>query len=979
MAQEPVEGEESVIGSDRAGPLAIRRARDDKLVYGKLKRKKLAWEVISVDDLGGTYQVQLSYRPAGKFKGEPGREQIILDGAGKVLSRDILQEAEVPKGGFPYVLVVGIGAVVVVVGLFFTGNLPFFGGSSSQATVDVFPSSGSKLVSGDGSVIVQVKSGSVDQRYQLRHAIRPIDQLPRALPEGFLTPIKLFDLTLLENGIPIPPPFEFNEPISVIIKIDRATWADLGTRPDATVSILHFDAEQGKWELLRTQLDRDEATAGAFVDTLSTFAVTIRTEGVGSSADLIQQRGGPIDGEPTAIAASRGAETSNATPTPVPIDLSDLNILIEPADAGVVIVDDQTIPSGVTSQIETGTVLDIEARARSSQWTFDHWEGALGGTNPVKSLTLNGDRTIRAVFAADLPPRALLEASPTFGTVPLTVSFTDVSEGDPTEWVWDFDNNGTVDSREQNPKFTYTRSGSYTVRLIVRRENLSNETSRFNFVIVNQKDLPTPTPLPLTATPTVVPERSTPTPRSATRTPTATATPRPVPTVRGQGVTPTPTPGGPTPTAQPLPSATPEPKIVLHINGQQVTDRITQFELGTIQVNPPPSADGSYQEGTPVTLVVVTAENGMFIGWGETCAGTGRCSIVMDRSIGVEAEFMFTHLLHLNGNALRTTSVRVANGTLTVSPEPNAPRGRYIDGTAVTVRVELTSASVFAGWAGDCESTDATCRLIMDSDKNLAPDIRRTFAVDISGSLVSPSLVSVPNGAIEFSPPPNGPDNKYLQGTELTVKAIPDFDHRFVEWIGTCQSTEFTCVLTVDRTVRLTALFEKTYRLDINGEQVTNIVHNMAAGPIEVSQAPQETNDRYRKGSLVTLIAAPIDTVEFHGWTGDCSGESAVCQLLMNRDRDVTLLFTETYVVSLNGTPITDLVTQLPGGTVEVRPGFGSANRRFLDGRNVQLAAEASDGFRFVRWGDACTATFTTCTLKVDGNTNVVVVFQAAE
>ncbi|GEM_PF-2613472 len=274
---EPVRREEPTISADRAGPLAIRRARDDKSVYGKLKRKKLAWEVISVDDLGGTYQVQLSYRPAGKFKGEPGREQIILDGSGKVLSRDIQQEPEVPKGGFPLLLIGGVGAVVVVVGLFFTGNLPFFGGSSSRATVDVFPSSGSKLVSGDGSVIVQIKGGSVDQQYQLRHAVRPVEQLPRSLPEGFLTPINVFDLTLLENGIPVPPPFEFNEPISVIIKIDRATWADLGTRPDATVSILHFDEELGKWELLRTQLDRDEATAGAFVDTLSTFAVAIRT------------------------------------------------------------------------------------------------------------------------------------------------------------------------------------------------------------------------------------------------------------------------------------------------------------------------------------------------------------------------------------------------------------------------------------------------------------------------------------------------------------------------------------------------------------------------------------------------------------------------------------------------------------------------------------------------------------------------------
>ncbi len=513
-APEPVKGQESTVDADGAGPLAIRRARDDKSVYGKLRRKKLAWEVISVEDIGGTYQVQLSYRPAGNFKGEPGREQIILDQAGQVLSRDILQEAEVPKRSFPLFLVVGIGVIAVVAGLFLTGNLPFFSGSSSQVTVGLFPASGSKLVSGDGSVIVQVKSGSVDQQYQLRHSVRPLEQLPRSLPEGFLTPVNMFDLTLLENGIPIPPPFEFSEPISVIVKIDRSTWAELGTRPDATISILHFDDEQGKWELLRTQLDRDEATVGAFVDTLSTFAVTIRTEGVGTSADLIQQGGGPADGEPTPIASSRGADVSNATPTPALIDQSDLRVLVEPAAAGVVIIDGQTIPSGVTSKIETGTVLDIEARARSGQWIFDHWEGALGGVGPVKKLELAGNRTIKAVFAAVVAPRALFSASPTFGTVPLTVSFTDTSEGTPTEWVWDFDGNGTIDSREQNPVFTYTRPGSYTIKLIVRRENLGDEESRFNFIVVNPPDFPTPTPLPPTAAPTAMPGRPTAVPRS---------------------------------------------------------------------------------------------------------------------------------------------------------------------------------------------------------------------------------------------------------------------------------------------------------------------------------------------------------------------------------------------------------------------------------------------------------------------------------
>jgi hypothetical protein len=58
-------------------------------------------------------------------------------------------------------------------------------------------------------------------------------------------------------------------------------------------------------------------------------------------------------------------------------------------------------------------------------------------------------------------------ADPTTGTAPLTVQFTDQSTGDITSWAWDFDNDGKVDSNEQNPSHTYNTTGSYTVSLKV--------------------------------------------------------------------------------------------------------------------------------------------------------------------------------------------------------------------------------------------------------------------------------------------------------------------------------------------------------------------------------------------------------------------------------------------------------------------------------------------------------------------------------
>jgi parallel beta-helix repeat protein len=65
--------------------------------------------------------------------------------------------------------------------------------------------------------------------------------------------------------------------------------------------------------------------------------------------------------------------------------------------------------------------------------------------------------------------RANFSADPTMGVPPLTVQFTDHSTGSPTVWSWDFDNDGEEDSSVQNPSFTYTSEGTYTVSLTVTR------------------------------------------------------------------------------------------------------------------------------------------------------------------------------------------------------------------------------------------------------------------------------------------------------------------------------------------------------------------------------------------------------------------------------------------------------------------------------------------------------------------------------
>ncbi len=66
---------------------------------------------------------------------------------------------------------------------------------------------------------------------------------------------------------------------------------------------------------------------------------------------------------------------------------------------------------------------------------------------------------------------AAFQSDETMGGLPFTVNFTDFSTPTDTtslvSWAWDFDNDGTIDSQDENPSWAYTTEGDYTVTLTV--------------------------------------------------------------------------------------------------------------------------------------------------------------------------------------------------------------------------------------------------------------------------------------------------------------------------------------------------------------------------------------------------------------------------------------------------------------------------------------------------------------------------------
>ncbi len=88
-----------------------------------------------------------------------------------------------------------------------------------------------------------------------------------------------------------------------------------------------------------------------------------------------------------------------------------------------------------------------------------------------------------AGWSPDGVPVANFSGTPTTGTAPLEVSFTDSSTGEITEWSWDFGDASPTDN-EQNPTHTYDVPGIYTVSLTVTGPGGTDAEDKTNYITV---------------------------------------------------------------------------------------------------------------------------------------------------------------------------------------------------------------------------------------------------------------------------------------------------------------------------------------------------------------------------------------------------------------------------------------------------------------------------------------------------------------
>jgi PKD repeat protein len=136
-------------------------------------------------------------------------------------------------------------------------------------------------------------------------------------------------------------------------------------------------------------------------------------------------------------------------------------------------------------------------------WSWDFGDGLPASTaqNPSHTYLVAGVYTVTLqvtgpcgtdaevktdyVVVLDPAPVAAFTGTPTVGTAPVTVAFTDQSVGNVASWAWDFgDGSGAA---VQNPSHEYAVAGTYTVRLTVVGPGGSDAEVKTSYVRVEPR------------------------------------------------------------------------------------------------------------------------------------------------------------------------------------------------------------------------------------------------------------------------------------------------------------------------------------------------------------------------------------------------------------------------------------------------------------------------------------------------------------
>jgi uncharacterized coiled-coil protein SlyX len=401
--------------------------------------------------------------------------------------------------------------------------------------------------------------------------------------------------------------------------------------------------------------------------------------------------------------------------------------------------------------------------------------------------------------------------------------------------------------------------------------------------------------------------------------------------------------------------------------------------------NSPGCPFGSYTKGALVTASAVSGVGSGFLGWQSAADSSGvllsdslsYTFVVDDSSTGASASNLFPGFGQCVGLTLGVAS---GNGSVSASManSPGCPLGQYADGASLTLTATAALGWGFSGWSGTHTGEVAVWSFTVPptgakQDAHFSKCLSLSFATSPPGQ-----------GTVIASPTrsPNCLSGGYLNGEEVTLKAVTSVGYGVVGWSGTqsagsLQSAVWSYTMGSSNAIQ-TVTLGRCVALQVNST-------NSTTGTVSVMPVASDgcSAGSYGEGAVITLtaVAKPGGPFVFAGWTGTQNSMAATWTYTVGSGATVA---SQTAVFSLCY-PLTTYNGQVTRGTI-LAPvpanSPGCVSGQYVSGATVSITTNATSGYSLGYWlltlPGASATQFPTSTLVFTtgtGPTNVESVF----
>ena len=221
-------------------------------------------------------------------------------------------------------------------------------------------------------------------------------------------------------------------------------------------------------------------------------------------------------------------------------------------------------------------------------------------------------------------------------------------------------------------------------------------------------------------------------------------------------------------------------------------------------------------------------------------------------------------------------------------------------------------------------------------------------SLTINDMEVTGTTLNLPEGTITINPAPQG-NGQYTKNMVVTLTAEPAAGYDWISWNGTDNdgTNPTTVTMSDDKDIHVT--FETRCSLIINNQQVIGSVVSFTEGSVTVNPPPSSADGKYPSGTRVTLTVQTNPGYTWVRWTGTDNDYANPTTITMDSGKQITLLFSERYELTINGQTVTSNIIFFVEGSVFIEPAPGIDGKYALN-TMVTLTANPNPGYSWQSW-----------------------------